>query len=70
MNRRGFFGTLVAIAAGIGLPKPKPHTGDIALLTSAEPNWQSMDSGIFLGDVSFKYSNAGALTWRGSSRAR
>ena len=39
---------------------------NLALFTPAEPNWQTMDRGIFLGDRSFVYSNAGAGMWRGS----
>ena len=50
---------------------------NIALLTTAEPDWQTMDRGMFVGDVTtaptgnpasggFMYSAAGAGTWRGS----
>ncbi len=65
MNRRGFFGVLAAIAAGAGLPKQKMLTGNVALLVSAKPDFQTMDRGIFLGDGAFVYSNAGAGTWQG-----
>lgn len=52
-------------------------TENIAMLAAAAPNWQTMDRGIFIGDTQnapnanptaggFLYSNAGALTWRGS----
>lgn len=52
-------------------------TENIALLTTAAPNWQTMDRGLFIGDSStaptgnpaaggFLYVVAGALTWRGS----
>ena len=51
---------------------------NIALLTTAEPNWNSLDRGIFLGDATtaptgnptaggYLYAEAGALKWRGSS---
>lgn len=53
-------------------------TENIALLTTAAPNWQSMDRGIFIGDCStaptgnpasggFLYVESGALKYRGSS---
>lgn len=52
-------------------------TENIALLTTAAPNWQAMDRGLFIGNVStaptgnpsgggFLYVSAGALYWRGS----
>lgn len=52
-------------------------TENIALLTTAAPNWQSMDRGLYLGDSTtvpagdpanggFLYSESGALKWRGS----
>lgn len=48
---------------------------NIAFLTTAEPNWQTMDRGIFIGDVTtvptgnpasgfFHYSASGQPTWR------
>ncbi|KKK41756.1 hypothetical protein LCGC14_2543780, partial [marine sediment metagenome] len=51
---------------------------NIALLATALPNWQAMDRGIFIGNMTtaptgnptgggFFYSLAGALKWRGSS---
>lgn len=51
---------------------------NMALLAAALPNWQAMDRGIFMGNVTtaptgnpsaggFLYVVAGALTWRGSS---
>lgn len=53
-------------------------TENIALLTTAAPNWQSMDRGIFIGnaetvpagnpaDGGFLYVESGALKYRGSS---
>lgn len=50
---------------------------NITLLATAEPNYQTMDRGLFIGNVTtaptgnptsggFMYSNAGAGTWRGS----
>lgn len=53
-------------------------TENIALLTTAVPNWQTMDRGIFVGNAStvptgnptaggFLYVEAGALKYRGSS---
>ena len=53
---------------------------NIALLTTAEPNWQTMDGGIFIGNAStvptgnptsggYLYVEAGALKWRGPSGA-
>lgn len=52
-------------------------TENIALLTTAAPNWQTMDRGLFIGNITtaptgnptsggFLYVEAGALTWRGS----
>jgi len=52
-------------------------TENIALLTAALPNWQTMDRGLFIGDTSqvptgnpanggFLYVEAGALKFRGS----
>ena len=66
MNRRGFFGTLAAIAVGTVLPKSQAITGNTARLVSATPDFQTMDRGVFLGDSSFVYSNAGVMTLRGS----
>lgn len=53
-------------------------TENIALVTTAAPNWQSMDRGLFIGEAStvptgnptaggFLYAEAGALKWRGTS---
>jgi hypothetical protein len=53
-------------------------TENIALLTTAAPNWQSMDRGIFIGNCSaaptgnpanggYLYVESGALKYRGSS---
>ena len=53
-------------------------TENLALLTTAAPNWQSLDRGLFIGDSTtaptgnpanggFLYVVAGALWWRGSS---
>ena len=53
-------------------------TENIALLTTAAPNWQSMDRGLFIGNADtapsgnpsaghFYYSNSGVPTWRNSS---
>ncbi len=53
-------------------------TENIALLAASLPNWQTMDRGVFMGDVSnaptgnpasggFLYVVSGALTWRGSA---
>ncbi len=52
-------------------------TENIAFLTTSQPNWQTMDRGVFVGDVTteptgnpangfFHYSNAGGPKWRGS----
>lgn len=57
---------------------PATATENIALLTTAVPNWQSMDRGVFIGNVStaptgnpsgggFLYVESGALKFRGSS---
>ena len=53
-------------------------TENIAFLSPSAPNWQSMDRGIFIGDVTtiptgnpsaggFMYVESGALKFRGSS---
>lgn len=53
-------------------------TENIALLTTAAPNWQTMDIGLFIGNTAtaptgnptgggYLYVVAGALTWRGSA---
>lgn len=55
-----------------------PATENVAFLSAGAPNWQTMDRGFFIGNVSnaptgnptsggFMYSNAGAGTWLGSS---
>lgn len=57
---------------------PQSATENIAFLTTAVPNWQSMDRGIFIGNMTtaptgnpsnggFLYVDAGTLKWRGSS---
>ncbi|MCK5609929.1 hypothetical protein KAR91_49105 [Candidatus Pacearchaeota archaeon] len=55
-----------------------PATENIALLAAAAPNWQAMDRGLFIGNMSnaptgdptgggYLFVDAGALKWHGSS---